>query len=90
MKTWLDPFQHFEAWFAEAMQVEALDAPAMALATATSDARPSLRIVYFKGLVAEAFSFYTNYDSRKGQELAANASAALLFLLATTRTPDTH
>ena len=79
MKTWLDPFQHFEAWFAEAMQVEALDAPAMALATATSDARPSLRIVYCKGLVAEAFSFYTNYDSRKGQELAANASAALLF-----------
>ena len=79
MRTWPDPFQHFEAWFAAATQVEALDVPAMALATATPEARPSLRIVYFKGLVAGAFSFYTNYNSRKGQELAANANAALLF-----------
>jgi len=81
MRTWSDPFQHFAHWYAEAQGIDGLDAPAMALATATATAaaRPSVRIVYFKGLVAEAFSFYTNYHSRKGQELAANANAALLF-----------
>lgn len=79
MQTWSDPFQHFACWYAEAQGIDGLDAPAMALATATADARPSVRIVYFKGLVAEAFSFYTNYHSRKGQELAVNANAALLF-----------
>ena len=81
MRTWPDPFQHFAHWYAEAQGIDGLDAPAMALATATATAaaRPSVRIVYFKGLVAESFSFYTNYHSRKGQELAANANAALLF-----------
>lgn len=79
MQTWSDPFQHFACWYAEAQGIDGLDAPAMALATATADAHPSVRIVYFKGLVAEAFSFYTNYHSRKGQELAVNANAALLF-----------
>ncbi len=79
MRTWPDPFQHFEHWYAEAQRCDGLDVPAMALATATPEARPSLRIVYFKGLVAGAFSFYTNYTSRKGRELAANSNAALLF-----------
>ena len=79
MQTWPDPCQHFEHWYTEAQQVDGLDAAAMTLATATADAHPSARIVYYKGIVAGAFSFYTNYHSRKGQELAANTNAALLF-----------
>ena len=79
MQTWDDPRLHFKNWYAEAQQVDGLDHPALVLATATRDALPSARVVYFKGLVAEAFSFYTNYHSRKGQELADNANAALLF-----------
>ena len=79
MQTWGDPLIHFQHWYAEAQQVDGLDYPAMVLATATRTALPSARVVYFKGLVAEAFSFYTNYHSRKGQELTANANAALLF-----------
>ena len=79
MQTWDDPLLHFKNWYAEAQQVDGLDYPAMVLATATRDALPSARVVYFKGLVTEAFSFYTDYRSRKGQELADNANAALLF-----------
>lgn len=79
LKTWSDPYRHFAAWFAEAQQVEDLDAHAMVLATAARDARPSSRVVHFKGVVDAAFSFYTNYNSRKGQELATNHHAALLF-----------
>ena len=79
MQTWPDPLLHFNNWYAKAQQVEGLDYPAMVLATASLDARPSARVVYFKGLVTEGFSFYSNYHSRKGQELAANAHAALLF-----------
>lgn len=79
MQTWPDPFQHFEHWYTEAQRIDSLDVSAMALATATPDACPSVRFVYYKGLIAGAFSFYTNYLSRKGQELAVNNKAALLF-----------
>src|SRR6478672_12586831 len=74
-----DPHQLFEDWLAEARASEPNDAEAMALATATSDGRPSVRMVLLKGHDARGFVFYTNVDSRKGEELAANARAALLF-----------
>ncbi len=74
-----DPFALFEAWYAEAKLSELNDPEAMALATATADGIPSVRMVLLKGHGAEGFTFYTNADSRKGEELAANARAALLF-----------
>jgi pyridoxamine 5'-phosphate oxidase len=74
-----DPFALFDAWFAEARAAELNDADAMSLATATRDGQPSVRIVLLKGYGAEGFTFYTNADSRKGEELAANPRAALLF-----------
>ena len=74
-----DPFQLFDEWFAEARASEPNDPEAMALATATPDAIPSVRMVLLKGHGREGFSFYTNLDSRKGAELAANPRAALLF-----------
>ena len=74
-----DPFQLFSDWFAEAQASELNDPDAMALATSTPDGRPSLRMVLLKGHGPDGFTFYTNLDSRKGAELAANANAALLF-----------
>jgi len=74
-----DPFGLFDAWFAEAAASEPNDANAMALATATSDGAPSVRMVLLKGRGAEGFVFYTNAESRKGQEIRANPRAALLF-----------
>jgi pyridoxamine 5'-phosphate oxidase len=74
-----DPFARFAAWFAEATTVELNDANAMALATATSGAKPSVRIVLMKSWDAHGFVFYTNLDSRKGLELAANSQVALDF-----------
>jgi len=74
-----DPFQLFSDWFAEAQASEPNDPEAMSLATATPDGRPSVRIVLLKGHGPDGFTFYTNLDSRKGAELAANGRAALLF-----------
>jgi len=74
-----DPIALFDAWYAEAKTAEINDPDAMALATATSDGRPSVRIVLLKGFGPGGFTFYTNADSRKGDELAANPRAALLF-----------
>jgi pyridoxamine 5'-phosphate oxidase len=74
-----DPHQLFELWLAEARAGEPHDAEAMALATATGDGRPSVRMVLLKGHDARGFVFYTNSRSRKGDELAANPHAALLF-----------
>jgi pyridoxamine 5'-phosphate oxidase len=74
-----DPFQLFDEWFAEARAGEINDPEAMALATAAPDCRPSVRMVLLKGHGPEGFTFYTNLDSRKGNELAANAQASLLF-----------
>jgi pyridoxamine 5'-phosphate oxidase len=73
-----DPLRQFEAWFAEAASAER--APeAMAVATATPDGRPSARMVLMKQYDERGFVFYTNYESRKGEELLANPHAALLF-----------
>jgi pyridoxamine 5'-phosphate oxidase len=74
-----EPFERFAAWLAQAEQSEINDPTAMALATATPEGRPSLRMVLLKGADEKGFVFYTNLESRKGRELAANASAALLF-----------
>jgi len=74
-----DPFALFDAWFAEANASEPNDANAMALATATVDGRPSVRMVLLKGHGPAGFVFYTNAQSRKGREIAANPHAALLF-----------
>jgi pyridoxamine 5'-phosphate oxidase len=74
-----DPISLFDSWFKEARKSELNDAEAMALATATPDGRPSVRMVLLKGHGPDGFTFYTNADSRKGNELAANAHSALLF-----------
>jgi pyridoxamine 5'-phosphate oxidase len=74
-----DPFALFEAWFVEARTSEPNDSNAMALATATPEGVPSLRMVLLKGHGPEGFTFYTNAHSRKGTEIAANGQAALLF-----------
>jgi pyridoxamine 5'-phosphate oxidase len=74
-----DPFQLFADWFAEVRESEPNDPDAMALATATPDGRPSVRMVLLKGHGPDGFTFYTNVDSRKGAELSANGHAALLF-----------
>ena len=74
-----DPLALFAAWFEEAGQSEPNDANAMALATATPDGAPSVRMVLLKEFGPPGFTFFTNGHSRKGQELAANPRAALLF-----------
>lgn len=74
-----DPIVIFESWFAEAESSEPNDPNAMALATATPDGVPSLRMVLLKGHGLDGFVFYTNAQSRKGGEIAANPHAALLF-----------
>lgn len=73
------PFDLFAAWFADAQQSEPGDPNAMSLATATSDGRPSVRIVLCKGYDERGFVFYSNRESRKGEELAANPHVHLDF-----------
>jgi len=74
-----DPFARFQEWMEEAWAHEPEDANAMTLATATPDGTPAARIVLLKGTDQRGFVFYTNKESRKGEELAANARAAVLF-----------
>jgi pyridoxamine 5'-phosphate oxidase len=74
-----DPFAQFGRWFEEAQQAGAPLAEAMALATATASGRPSVRMVLLKGVNAGGFVFYSDYESRKGGELAETRQAALLF-----------
>jgi len=74
-----DPIRRFQAWFAEAEKTEPDLPNAVALATANAAGRPSVRMVLLKDVDVRGFVFYTNFESRKGQELAANDRAALLF-----------
>lgn len=76
-----NPIRQFERWFADAKAtgMSEQDAVSMTLATADKDGRPSARIVLMKSFEEQGFVFYTNYDSRKGQDLAENARACLLF-----------
>jgi pyridoxamine 5'-phosphate oxidase len=74
-----DPLLQFEQWLNEAISAEIPEPNAMTVATVGSDLRPSTRVVLIKGYDARGIVWYTNYDSRKGQELAGNPYAALQF-----------
>lgn len=74
-----DPFQLFNDWFAEARRTEPADPNAMTLATVDAEGMPDARIVLLKSHDAQGFVFYTNYESQKGAELAANPRACLNF-----------
>lgn len=74
-----DPLPIFDAWLKEAEASEPNDPEAMALATADAEGRPSVRMVLLKAHDEHGFVFHTNFESRKGEELAANPRAALLF-----------
>jgi pyridoxamine 5'-phosphate oxidase len=74
-----DPYAQFGTWFADWRAVGVGEANAMVVATAALDGRPSARTVLLKGVTDRGFAFYTNYESRKGRELAANPQAALVF-----------
>ena len=74
-----NPLQQFQIWFDQAIAAEVPEPNAMTLATATPEGMPAARIVLLKGLDEQGFMFYTNYESRKGQELAANPRAVLVF-----------
>ncbi len=74
-----DPVKQFSNWFTAAVEAGIRDANAMSLATAATDGLPYVRIVLLKGFDQDGFVFFTNYDSQKGQQLAANPQAALAF-----------
>jgi len=75
-----DPFAQFERWFQDAHAAQLPLANAMTLATVTPQGAPDARIVLLKGVEGGGFVFYTNYDSRKGKQLAARPEACLVFL----------
>jgi pyridoxamine 5'-phosphate oxidase len=74
-----EPFRLFAAWLKDATAAEPRDPTAMTLATVDAEGMPNARMVLLKGADEQGFVFYTNKDSQKGQELAANAKAALVF-----------
>jgi len=74
-----DPFALFDTWFAEARETEINDSNAVALATVDAQGRPAVRMVLLKGHGPDGFVFYTNRQSRKADDIAANANVALLF-----------
>ena len=74
-----DPFRQFEKWFQEAEAAKIPEPNAMVCSLATRDGRPSSRVVLLKAIDGRGFVFYTNYESRKGRELAENPRASLLF-----------
>jgi pyridoxamine 5'-phosphate oxidase len=75
-----DPLKQFGVWMVEAIHAQVPEPTAMSLATVSAKGRPSARIVLLKGLDPRGFVFFTNYDSRKGKDLAVNPAAALTFL----------
>jgi pyridoxamine 5'-phosphate oxidase len=74
-----EPLRLFDAWLAEATKSEPADPTAMALATVDADGLPNVRMVLMKGFDPQGFVFYTNLDSQKGRELAAQPKGALVF-----------
>ncbi len=74
-----NPIELFKEWMAEAYKTEPVDPDAMALATVGQDGKPSVRMVLLKNVDQDGFCFYTNMESRKGQELAENQNVALCF-----------
>ncbi|MDW5598164.1 pyridoxamine 5'-phosphate oxidase [Conexibacter stalactiti] len=75
-----DPIELFRRWFADARDAQMPQPDAMTLATVAADGRPSARIVLLKGVDGRGFQFFTNYESRKAGELAADPRAALAFV----------
>jgi pyridoxamine 5'-phosphate oxidase len=75
-----DPLKQFGVWMVEAIHAQVPEPTAMNLATVGEDGRPSARIMLLKGVDPRGFVFYTNYESRKGRELAARPVAAITFL----------
>jgi len=73
------PLEQFKHWLEQALQAQVPEPNAMTLATVSAEGRPSTRIVLIKGIDERGLVWYSNYDSRKGQELAANPHAALQF-----------
>jgi pyridoxamine 5'-phosphate oxidase len=74
-----DPIRQFERWLEDAREAGVVEPLAMTVATASEDGRPSARILLLRGVDKRGFAFYTNYESQKGVELAANPRAALVF-----------
>lgn len=74
-----NPFRQFKKWFDQALAAQLTEPNAMTLATTTPDGKPSARIVLLKDFDPRGFVFYTNYNSQKGQELAENPQASLVF-----------
>jgi len=74
-----NPIQQFSKWFAEALNAEVAEANAMCVSTAGINCRPSSRIILIKDFGPQGFTWFTNYESRKGRELQENPFAALLF-----------
>lgn len=77
-----DPFEQFSKWMDEALAAEIVDATAMTLSTVDADCRPSSRVVLLKGFNSSGFTFFTNYESKKARDLAANPNAAIHFFWA--------
>jgi len=77
-----DPIRQFQKWFQQAVEAGAVEPSAMTLATAAPGGVPSTRIVLLKGIDERGFVFYTNYESRKGKDLATNPQAAVVFFWA--------
>ncbi|MGI0491862.1 pyridoxamine 5'-phosphate oxidase [Alkalinema pantanalense CENA528] len=75
-----DPFDQFELWFQQACQAELLEPNAMVLATASASAAPSVRTVLLKYFDRQGLVFFTNYESRKAQQIQENSQVAVLFL----------
>lgn len=75
----LNPLVQFQKWFEQALTAQLLEPSAMTLATADKTGQPSSRIVLLKGVDERGFTFFTNYESRKGRELTENPRAALTF-----------
>ncbi len=74
-----NPLKQFELWFEEAVGAQVLDPNAMTLSTVSIKGKPSARIVLLRGMKGDGFNFYTNYSSKKGQEMLANQQVALTF-----------
>ena len=75
-----DPLKQFEIWFNQARATKLLEANSMVLSTTNLNGHPSARVVLLKSLDEIGFTFYTNYDSAKGKQIAANPNASLVFL----------
>ncbi len=77
-----DPFEQFARWFTDAERAKMIEVNAMTLATVDAAGNPSARMVLLKGFDSRGFTFFTNYQSRKGRELAVNPHASLVFFWA--------